>query len=158
MDYINTATQEIVTLAEVRVRLNASIPDGVEADGYAPILPAEAPTAPEGSKVIAAASVEVAGQWFYGWAIVSLYATQAEADAARAAKRASDIEALLSAKGVTRQLSQLTILVLENEAKTMAPGYGMTAAQGLAYLYTRNKTYRECKDLETAILALEAAP
>ena len=97
MDYINTLTREVVTLADVRQRLNASVPDGAEAGDYAPILPAEAPAAPSGSKVIATAPVEAEGQWFYGWAIVPLYATQAEEDATLAALK---VEALTEVRSL----------------------------------------------------------
>lgn len=64
---------------------------------------------------------------------------------------------LLAVKGVTRLLVQLTIEVSEDKAKALAASYGMTAEQALAYAYSKNKTYRECKDLETAIRAIEVA-
>lgn len=84
--------------------------------------------------------------------------TPLPADVPLPPSKAEQIATLLAAKGVTRQLSQLSILVLENEAKAMASSYAMTEVQGLAYLYTRNKTYRECKDLEAALVAIEVAP
>lgn len=68
------------------------------------------------------------------------------------------IDAMLYNKGVTRLLVQLTIEVSEDKARALAPSYGMTADQAIAYAYTKNKSYRECKDLETAIRAIEAAP
>lgn len=68
------------------------------------------------------------------------------------------IAALLAAKGVTRLLVQLTIEVSEDKAKALAPSYGLTPEQGVAYAYSTNKAYRECKDLETAIRAIEVAP
>lgn len=68
------------------------------------------------------------------------------------------IETLLSSKGVTRLLVQLTIEVSEDKAKALAPSYGLTEAQAIAYAYSKNKTYRECKDLEAAIRAIEVAP
>lgn len=67
------------------------------------------------------------------------------------------IAALLAAKGVTRLLVQLTIEVSEDKAKALAPSYGLTPEQGVAYAYSTNKAYRECKDLETAIRAIEVA-
>lgn len=75
-----------------------------------------------------------------------------------AAARVAKVEALLASKGVTRLLVQLTIEVSEDKAKALAASYGMTDAQALAYAYSKNKTYRECKDLETAIRAIETAP
>ena len=68
------------------------------------------------------------------------------------------IAALLTAKGVTRLLVQLTIEVSEDKARALAPSYGMTAEQAIAYAYSKNKSYRECKDLEAAIRAIEVAP
>ena len=68
------------------------------------------------------------------------------------------IDVMLSNKGVSRLLVQLTIEVSEDKAKALAPSYGLTEAQAIAYAYSKNKTYRECKDLETAIRAIETAP
>jgi len=68
------------------------------------------------------------------------------------------VDGLLASKGVTRLLVQLTIEVSEDKAKALAASYDMTEAQALAYAYSKNKTYRECKDLEAAIRAVETAP
>jgi hypothetical protein len=84
--------------------------------------------------------------------------TPTPADVPAPPTKAERIERLLASKGVSRLLVQLTIQVLEDKAKAQAPSYAMTEAQGLAYLYQQNKSYRECKDMEAAILAIEAAP
>ena len=84
--------------------------------------------------------------------------TPESADAVLPPSKPEQIDALLAAKGVTRLLVQLTIEVSEDKARALAPSYGMTAEQGIAYAYSKNKSYRECKDLETAIRVIETTP
>lgn len=72
--------------------------------------------------------------------------------------KTQQIDSLLAAKGVTRLVVQLTIEVSEDKARALAATYGLTEVQALAYAYSKNKTYRECKDLEVAIRAIEVAP
>lgn len=79
------------------------------------------------------------------------------ADASSAPSKAEQIEAMLAAKGVTRLLVQLTIEVSEDKARALAASYAMTADQAIAYAYSKNKSYRECKDLEAAIRLIELA-
>lgn len=72
--------------------------------------------------------------------------------------KASQIAALLALRGETRLTIQMCIELAEDRARALAPAYGMTAEEGIAYAYSKNKSYRECKDLETAIRAIEVAP
>lgn len=84
--------------------------------------------------------------------------TPEAADAPPLPTKAEQIDSLLSTKGVTRLVVQLTIEVSEDKARALAVSYGLTEVQALAYAYSKNKTYRECKDLEVAIRVIETSP
>lgn len=82
MDYINTETKTVISSTDLRALVNCSFPDGAELPGYAPIMPADAPDAAPGYRVIASDPVEVDGQWQYGWAQVELTADEVAAQTA----------------------------------------------------------------------------
>lgn len=61
-------------------------------------------------------------------------------------------------KGRDRTTIQLSIQLAELIATLQAPAYGMTVPQAIAYAYSKNPTYRQSKDAEAAIRAVELAP
>ena len=53
---------------------------------------------------------------------------------------------------------QLTVQLGELTASVLAPTYGMTVPQAIAYVYSKNPAYRRAKDAEVACIAIDAAP
>ena len=84
MDYINTETRAVISSTDLRRVVLCSFPDGAELPGYSPIMPADAPDAEPGHRVVASDPVEVDGQWQYGWAQVELTSDELAAQAAPA--------------------------------------------------------------------------
>lgn len=73
------------------------------------------------------------------------------------AVKAEQMAALLAPTGQTRLTVQLSIELAETIARLKAPAYGLTEEQAIAYAYSKNKSYRQCKDLEAALRALETS-
>lgn len=71
--------------------------------------------------------------------------------------KATQIAGLLAPSGQTRLTIQLSIELAETIARLKAPAYGLTEEQAIAYAYSKNKSYRECKDLEAAIRLVETS-
>lgn len=68
------------------------------------------------------------------------------------------VAAILAVQGKDRLLVQTVIIFVESQAPALAAQYGVTLTVALATLYSKNKSYRECKDLEAACRAVEVAP
>lgn len=85
MDYINSKTGDIVSRREVMRLTGASVPQGMSAGDYFPILPSEPPVAGEGRIVTASAPVQVGDTWVMGWLERDL--TEQEVDQRKAAAR-----------------------------------------------------------------------
>ena len=75
--------------------------------------------------------------------------------------KASEIEKVLATlgRGKDRTLIQQVVSFAELvAAPALAAQYGVSLELAVMGLYARNKTYRYCKDCETACAAIEAAP
>lgn len=72
--------------------------------------------------------------------------------------KAQRIAALVATTGETRLTVQMTITVCEDKATAMSTALGMPAPAAIALAYSKNKSYRMCKDLETAIQTIERSP
>lgn len=78
-----------------------------------------------------------------------------------AERKARAISAVLSTqgRGLPRTLIQQVISFGEIVAAPyLAAQYGVSIELAIMGLYARNKTYRECKDCETACQAIEEGP
>ena len=70
--------------------------------------------------------------------------------------KAIRISALVTAAGETRLTVQIMIEFCEDKAIAMGAKRGMTPEASIAFAYSRNKSYRTCKDLEATLLAIDA--
>lgn len=72
--------------------------------------------------------------------------------------KAQQVAAYYASKGKDQLLVQTVIDVIEDKAKTMAPGYGMTFDQAKAAFYASNKSYRECRIIKQGQIDIESQP
>lgn len=94
------------------------------------------------------------------WVDATTEPTLAEVDAQRnpPKTKAQRVAAHYAASGQSQLLVQMCIDVIEDKAKTLAPGLGMTFEQGKAAFYASNKSYRECRIIKQGQIDIETGP